>query len=340
MLIAHHTVAFAGEGAPEWVHLIPAGTFRGNDGRGPYALLNPAAVIAASMTAGRLPIDENHATHHAAHTGGSAPARGWIVGMEPRADGIWGKVEWTEAGAALMADKSYRGLSPEFAYQKTGEVAQVLTAALTNRPNLKSLTTLHEQENPVDLAALRTALGLTETADEAACLAAVTANAQAIATHTVQINAIRTAAGLPDSVPPSGLAVALQTQRAASPDVARLNDTIVTLQTEVATMKSGAAKEKAVLFVDGAIKAGKPLNPTRDYWIARHQQEWEATEAVINGLPSINGTAVVRHAEGGGGNSETDLTETDRKVAGLMGLEPKAFAEHRAKTQTTDGRAA
>jgi phage I-like protein len=43
----HFTLA--GNGAPEWVHLVPAGRFSGVDGRGPYTLADPAAVIAASL---------------------------------------------------------------------------------------------------------------------------------------------------------------------------------------------------------------------------------------------------------------------------------------------------
>lgn len=48
--------------------------------------------IRASMAAGKLPVDECHATDKAAPDGRQAPARGWIVQMEVRADGLWGRV--------------------------------------------------------------------------------------------------------------------------------------------------------------------------------------------------------------------------------------------------------
>ena len=340
MLIAQHTVALTGEGAPEWVHLVPAGTFSGVDGRGPYVLKDPAAVIAASMTAGKLPIDENHSTDLAPKLGQPSPARGWIVAMESRDGGLWGQVEWTPSGTALMNEKAYGGLSPVFRYDQAGVVACVLRAALTNLPNLH-LTALNSRENPVDLAALRTALGLPETADEAACLAAVTSHRQAIAAHASELTAIRTAAGLDAALSADGIAIALQTRQASTPDVARLNETIVTLQTQVATLTSGAAKDKAVLFVDTAIKAGKPITPVRDYWIARHQQEPAETERVINALPSINDGGIVRHAQEGGGDGGDALTDADNWVIEKMGLDPKAYAEQKAKLAgTTDGRAA
>ena len=95
----------AGQAAPDWVHLLPApvgGKIGTTDSRGPYHVTDTAALIAASFAeADRLPIDENHSTDLAAPRGEPAPARGWIVGMEARADGIWGQVEWNAAGADL-----------------------------------------------------------------------------------------------------------------------------------------------------------------------------------------------------------------------------------------------
>src|SRR5271154_7093118 len=51
--------------APEWIELLPAGVFYARDGRGPFRLDDPAAVIASTtamqMAAG-LPVDYDHAT--------------------------------------------------------------------------------------------------------------------------------------------------------------------------------------------------------------------------------------------------------------------------------------
>ena len=133
-------------GAPEWVQLIPAGEFKGIDGRGPYHVANAQAVIASSMARaqGKLPVDENHGTQRAAKLGLGAPARGWIVEMATREDGIWGRVEWTEAGRALVGDGAYRGISPVFEHTASGGVVRILSAALTNDPNLSQLATLHD----------------------------------------------------------------------------------------------------------------------------------------------------------------------------------------------------
>ena len=77
---------------PAWVHLTPAGNFRGRDGRGPFTVDADAVVAASTVPA---VIDEMHATDLQGPAGGSAPARGWIVELQARADGVWGRVDWT-----------------------------------------------------------------------------------------------------------------------------------------------------------------------------------------------------------------------------------------------------
>src|SRR5271170_5316509 len=87
---------------PTWVELIPTGSFRGRDGRGPFHVVDPKAVIDATqalrMDAG-IPIDYDHATDFAAPNGHPAPAAGWIKELKLHAASIWGRVEWTSHGA-------------------------------------------------------------------------------------------------------------------------------------------------------------------------------------------------------------------------------------------------
>jgi phage I-like protein len=137
--------------------LIPAGSvIRGADGRGPYIVENAEQIARDSMSfgMGRLPIDEAHATDLAAPKGEPSPARGWIVALQARASGIWGKVEWTEGGKRLLADKAYRFMSPVIRHLQNGRVMMILRAALVNTPNFRELTALHSESRPSDLAAL------------------------------------------------------------------------------------------------------------------------------------------------------------------------------------------
>ncbi|WP_435232654.1 phage protease, partial [Methylobacterium sp. sgz302542] len=58
-----------GPAGETWIHLLPAGTFSGKDGRGPYRAADPAAIMQTSrQLAGRneIPVDYNHSIDLAA----------------------------------------------------------------------------------------------------------------------------------------------------------------------------------------------------------------------------------------------------------------------------------
>ena len=136
----------AGGKVPVWVKLIPVGTFKGMDGRGPYHA-DVKAVAASSQARLPAPVDYVHQTQTAADKGQPAPAAGWIVAMEARADGVWGQVEWTPAGRRALANKEYRFLSPVFAHAKgSGEVLRLLGAGLVNNPNIMELPILNSAQ--------------------------------------------------------------------------------------------------------------------------------------------------------------------------------------------------
>ena len=123
----------------------PAGRFEARDGRGPWRVSDPGGVVEASRRyAGTrlMPVDYEHQTEYAPSNGKSAPAAGWIKGMQVRADGIWGLVAWTRQALAHLAAKEYRDLSPVFNFTPAGEVTRILRAALTNNPALDQLTAL------------------------------------------------------------------------------------------------------------------------------------------------------------------------------------------------------
>lgn len=331
MQIIHLHSAISGDGAPEWVHLVPAGTFKGADGRGPYRVADGAAVIRDSMAtgAGRLPIDENHAIDLKAPKGEASPARGWIVELQERDTGIWGRVEWTEDGRRMVAAKEYRGISPAISRKADGEIVAVLRASLTNTPNLNQLTTLHSRSPEMDFAAqLRQALGLGVTAPEADVLAAVTAHKTAVDTHATQLAAIRKAGGMAETVTADGIVTELQARRASDDTVVtQLRSTAVDLQNQLNTLKNDTAKKEATAFVDAAIKAGKAsLVPLRDYYIDRHMKDPAGVEKEVGAMVSLHaGRTIVPPRDPKAG--EVVLSPEDERACELMGLDPKAFAE-------------
>lgn len=308
---AHSALPDAAE-PPEWLQLLPSGVFSGVDGRGPYRLDDPAVVIAASLPLGKLPIDENHSTDFAVKTGQPSPARAWIIELQARDSGIWGRIEWTPSGQALWADKSYRGISPVFEADKVdGRIIRLHRAALTNTPNLAPLATLFHQQGPImDLQSqLRQLHGLPDTADDTAILNACKAAASSVTKHAAQLATIATAAGV-TGTDATAIVTAMQAQRTAAGGAAELQTTVLSLQTQLQTVQAERSKERATAFIDAAIRAGKPILPVRDRLITQHMADPETCEALVNGMPSINAGGLETHARsgtGGGGGSADDL---------------------------------
>ncbi|GAB7214741.1 phage protease [Dickeya oryzae] len=125
------------------IQLFPAGEFRARDGRPTEcaawimtAEVAQALIAAADAQQTPYVIDYEHQTLRAAKNGQPAPASGWFKTLEWR-DGVGlfaVDVVWTDSAAQMIADGSYRFISPVFSYDKTGRVLQLMHAALTNTP--------------------------------------------------------------------------------------------------------------------------------------------------------------------------------------------------------------
>lgn len=321
-----------GEGAPEWIHLLPAGTVTTIDGRGPYRVADPAALVTASLNGSeRLVLDENHATDLAAPKGEPAPARGWIVELQARADGVWGRVAWTKAGAELMADRAYRHISPAILHDAQNNVTAILRASLVNRPNLKGLTALHTvqpTEISMDLKKLAAALGLPETATEAEILAAIAARGPSITALQAVLDPIAQAAGL--SAGADAAAVLAGVQKLSAGD----GQTIAALQSELAgvtnqlnMLVSTGRQEKATAFVDDAIRAGRVgIKPMRDHYIALHVENPARTEQLVNAMPILGGSGTFIPQAEPSADGRIALNAEQRHAARLLGLSEADYA--------------
>jgi len=191
--------------APDWIMLMPAGRVGTVDGRGPYEV-DAAKIAAASLAAsgGRLPIDENHATDLSAPRGGPSPARGWVVELEARGDGLWGRVEWTAEGRRLVEGRAYRHISPVITHDAKGHVGRLLRAALTNAPNMRGMVALNQEIFMDLMMKLRKALGLADDAGEDAIIAAVDKLRGGTATQAA-IGQVATAIGLGADATPEAI---------------------------------------------------------------------------------------------------------------------------------------
>jgi len=296
-----------GDGVPDWVHLLPAGEIRTVDGRGPYRATSLQSVIDHSLKPGdKLPIDENHATDKGAALGLAAPARGWIVELQARQDGLWGRVEWTGEGAKLMADKAYRGISPAILHTADKTVVGVLRASLTNTPNLQGMVSLHSEEVQMDWKAkLIELLGLDSGADDAAIEAALKA---------------KMAGG-------DGEKMALCAQDVLDlPQFVALQSQLTEITGKYNALSEATARTASTAFVDAAITAGRVgLKPVRDEYIALHMQDASRAEKLIASMPVLKGEMLLETVQADGGKAP--LNKDDRLVMALFGVSEDEYRE-------------
>lgn len=290
-LCAAISIEGGGDVAPEWVHLLPAGEARTHDGRGPYRLVDPAAVIAASLATGaKLVLDENHATDLAAPQGLPAPAQAWITELQSRADGIWGRVDWVDPDAGVW--RHYRGISPAIVHARDGTVLAIARASLTNLPNITGLTALHAQEKTMDFrAALLEALSLGGDADDAAIIAAIKAmkGADPVVALNAALAPIALAAGLTEGADAAAVLAGVQ-QLAGDSDarVTALQSELAQVTTSLNAVMDQQRRDKAATFVDAAIAAGRVgIKPQRDRYIAMHMRDAGEAETLIGAMPIL-----------------------------------------------------
>ena len=176
------------------IQILPAGDFRGTDGRPAEvpawkldAALAKRVIARAKDRANRLVIDFEHQSLKAETNGQPAPAAGWFKSLEWREGGglFTTDAEWTARAKQMIDAGEYRYLSPVFRYDTaSGEVLEVLMAAVTNVPALDGMIELaaakfdfSDKEQPVNevLKKALAALGLAETASETEVTAAIAA---------------------------------------------------------------------------------------------------------------------------------------------------------------------
>ncbi len=316
-------------GVPEWIHILPAGTFKGVDGRGPYVLRDAAGVIAASMrdAHGKLAVDENHATDIGAKIGLPSPAQGWAVELQSRDDGIWARVEWNRRGREALADHAYRGVSPVFRHTADGTVTRIVRVSLTNDPNLAVNSLHHRQETRMDLDQLRSLLGLPATAsadDVAACIK------KCAATMTMSMHAAQIVGLGPDATPEAVIAGVRARVEGASTHAAQ----VTALQAQVTALTTANARRDAEVAVEQAARDGHVISDVlKTELVALHTSNPEMANKIIAGLPKLpQGQIALHHRQAGSAtaclpagadaasvaamDAALGITEDDRKAMG------------------------
>lgn len=183
-----------GEG---WYHLVPKGEFPHResgviqvvDAEALTAMLNRFNAEASAPGFRGLLVDQEHFSYD---TNKSSEAYGWVREVANRANGLWGRIEWTPLGQAAVEGRQYKSLSPvwfprdlETLGEKRARPTRLDAVGLTNMPNLQGMIPLSnrapddaaaETKVPAEqgaLAEIGTALGLSGEAGVTEFLAAV-----------------------------------------------------------------------------------------------------------------------------------------------------------------------
>ena len=312
MSLNFEIAAVDGGNLPEWIELLPAGqVITGRDGR-TWINDRPEMILAAFAAEGKdLPIDWEHSTQLKAPNGDRSPAAGWIKGMEIRDGAIWGRVEWTNDGAASIASKEYRYISPVFHFEiETNRIFRIVSCGLTNTPNLY-LNALnraqHQKELNMELSQLLASLGLPATAT---FLEALNRIAQMKTEHATVLNQAQNPP-LDRFVPRADYDTALNRATKAEGELGSIKAT--TLETAINTE------------IDAALAAGKITPATKDYHVAQCQQEGglDRFKAFVQAAPVIAGDSGLDHKKPAG--EKTALNAEEKAACLALGISEDAY---------------
>ncbi|WP_299370438.1 phage protease [uncultured Tateyamaria sp.] len=297
--------------APEWLRLLPVGQSMATDGRGPFFYDDADAVISTSLTSGEpIFIDVDHSSIKPDVA--DRRAYGYIIELTEREDGIWGKVDWTTAGRALMADRAFWGVSPILRHTKAGKVTRIASVALTNNPALRQLSALTTQaEYGMEfLQKLAVALGLSDTASEEDVMAAIMKMKDAPSDGEAAMTALTDLRGALDLGDDASATELVATAKALKAGADGTTETVVALTAQVKALEEGNKKRDAEAFVDGAIADKRPVAADRETWVALHMENPERAESLVAKLPQLGETGLTA-APPQAGEGVSALTATE-----------------------------
>ena len=141
--------------AGDWQHIACIGEWP-HEASGKVQIIDAAALAsivknfkkikAEKKNFAGLLVDQDHFSLEADQP---SEAYGWLVDMEARADGLWGRIRWTDIGEQALVGGRYRYLSPVWLTSDCEPIEgdkvrplKLQSVAVTNAPNFKDLTPL------------------------------------------------------------------------------------------------------------------------------------------------------------------------------------------------------
>lgn len=329
-----------GHGEPTGrIQLFPLGEFSARDGR-PGNIKGVTAKVWRLTTEDAqalvkrwgqrktlVVVDYEHQTHLSDKNGQPAPAAGWVTGLELGVDGLYAYVEWTDRARAAIRAKEYQYISPVFSYDKdTGAVLEIVSVALTNHPALDGMEPAQAKTEGgilhMDkiLAMLRKLLGLPDTADEAACTAALAALPQEnlLALLKSKDDALTAAKATP---PDTSQYVSMATFTAVQSESAQLRAT-------VAELEGAQAVAALSTEIDAALKDGRLAASAKDWALGMAKSNPENLRAFLKAVPPIPALAGQQSAANGQPGDDAGLaalTAEDKYTCAQLGIPEAEF---------------
>lgn len=314
--------------APGRIQLFPAGTFAARDGRpGNLRGVNAtswrltaqdseAVIVHWRGTATPLVVDYEHQTQLAAQNGRPAPAAGWITSLEwEEGRGLFAGVDWTDKARAHIRAGEYRYISPVFAFDRqSGAVLRLICAALTNHPALDGMDAASATFTPYEeppMKQILAALGLPETADEAAALAALTTLRQERDSAKAQAEA----------APDPQKFVAMATFSAVQQEAAQLRGELTKLKNEA---QAAALKDD----IEAALKDGRLTAATKGWAESLAKTAPDALKAYLAAQPPVRalaGTQTGGTPPAGDKPGTVSLTDEEQYVCDQLGMTAEEY---------------
>lgn len=324
------------------IQLFPFGTFAARDGR-------PGNIKGATAKAWRLTtedaqalvknwgqrktrvvVDYEHQTHLSEKNGQPAPAAGWIAGLELASDGLYAAVEWTDRARAVIRAKEYQYISPVFLWDKsTGAALELVSVGLTNNPALDGMEPAQAKTTEggilyMDkiLAMLRKLLGLPDTADEAACTAALSLLPQEnllalLKSKDDTLTAAQTAIAAAKATPPdTSHYVCMATFSAVQSEAAQL-------RAKVAELEGAQSVAALSAEIDAALKDGRLAASVKDWAIDMAKTNPDTLRAFLKAappIPALAGQQSAANGQPGDGAGVAALTTEDKYVCAQLGM--------------------
>jgi phage I-like protein len=365
--IALLTAALALQATAE-VQLLPAGEFTGRTqapGKGlTWKLTNEQGrALAARLTTRhartRFNFDYEHQTMMAATNGQPAPASAWASKFEWRdGQGLFAvDTQWTARAKQLIEAGEYAYLSPVIAFDpKSGQVNDVLNAALTNFPDLLDMNPVMQERvarfnasflpteidsmNPI-LKALLEGLGLpaTDATTEAQATVALTS----LKTARSDLTAMLKSLGVTETTDVATAITAIAALRAkATTAIAALNatepdptkwvslDKFNQLNTEVAALKASGVNREVDELIAQATADGKCAGVVADVWRDVGKKDIAQLRALIEKTPANPALAGQRQTDknkpADGGDT---LSQEEIAVCNATGIAREDFLKTR-----------